>query len=572
MKHNLKRILPILLVIVVICSIVWYLFVYDRDFTRDMLIGQARYFEDIGEHSIAAWLYNQAYIQSGEDETVAIELAERFKAIGNYTKAEHTLSNAIADGGSAELYIALCRTYLEQDKLLDAVTMLDSISDPVVKAELDSMRPAAPTISHTPGFYNQYITVTVEGSGGKLFVSADSRYPSVTDEPGSPAVTLVAGENTVCALILGDNGLVSPLAEFNYIVGGVIEKVTLTDSSIDALVRQHLQMGSTTTIYTNDLWNIPSLTMPESAQTSSDLVHFPYLQSLTVENSTIDSWTSLSALTQLTELTFRNCLLSSETLQIISALPKLEKLTLADCTLSNITSLSGARGLTYLDLSGNAIRDLAPLSYLSNLKQLDLDHNAVNNLSALSPLAALETLDVSYNDLSTVIPLSGCTALKVLDISNNTIADLAGLSGLTGLTDLNASYNALADVSQLSGCAVLKELDISNNVLTDISALSALKGLEYLNFSRNQVTALPAWEKGCALVTIDGSYNQVTTVASLAGYAHLNNILMDYNQISSVNALASCPHLVSVSVYGNPVSDVSVLKDMSVIVNYTPAT
>ena len=113
MKHNLKRILPILLAIIVIFSVVWYLFVYDRDFTRDMLIQQARHFEDQGNRTLAVWLYNQAYIQSGEDDDVAIELAERFKAIGDYTKAERTLTNAIKDGGSLDLYIALCKTYVE---------------------------------------------------------------------------------------------------------------------------------------------------------------------------------------------------------------------------------------------------------------------------------------------------------------------------------------------------------------------------------------------------------------------------------------------------------------------------
>ena len=133
MKRALKRILPILLGIVVIVSIVWYLFVYDRDFTRDMLLTQARFFEGQGNHTVAAWLYDQAYRQSEDNESVAIELAEQFKAAGNYTKAEYTLSNAIADGGSAELYVALCKTYVEQDKLLDAVTMLDNITDAAVQ-------------------------------------------------------------------------------------------------------------------------------------------------------------------------------------------------------------------------------------------------------------------------------------------------------------------------------------------------------------------------------------------------------------------------------------------------------
>ena len=61
MKRNFKRILPILLVLVIICSIVWYLLGYDRSLMQDILLGSARYFEQQGSHSTATWLYNQAY-------------------------------------------------------------------------------------------------------------------------------------------------------------------------------------------------------------------------------------------------------------------------------------------------------------------------------------------------------------------------------------------------------------------------------------------------------------------------------------------------------------------------------
>ena len=73
MKRTLKRILPIFLTLVIICSIIWYLFVYDRGIMQDMLLGSARFFEQQGNHNIATWLYNQAYQQSGNDDTVIIE-------------------------------------------------------------------------------------------------------------------------------------------------------------------------------------------------------------------------------------------------------------------------------------------------------------------------------------------------------------------------------------------------------------------------------------------------------------------------------------------------------------------
>lgn len=572
MKHNLKRIIPILLAVAVLCSIGWYLFVYDRDFTRDMLVQQARFFENQGNHTVAAWLYDLAYVQSGEDDTVAIELAQRFKAIGDYTKAERTLTGAIKDGGSIDLYIALCKTYVEQDKLKDAVTMLDNVTDPKIAAQLETLRPKAPTSSHTSGTFDQYITVTVEAPAGTLYLTADGTYPSTQNAVSSGSVPLVGGENDLYALAIGENGLVSPLSYFSYTVGGVIEEIALSDSSIDAAVRQQLQLSADSPLFTNDLWQITSLTVPSAATSSADLAYMPYLQSLSAENSTIDSWSCLSSLTQLTELKLTGCLISSQDLAAIASLPKLERLTLSGCSLSSIESLSSAQRLTYLDLSNNAIRDLTPLSFMSGLQTLDLNHNALDNLSAISSLSALQTLDISYNSLTSIIPLASCTQLQSLDISNNAVAGLSGIDGLNKLSSLDASYNALADISLLKNCTGLITLDISSNKLTDISALSALAALETLNFSRNEVSALPAWNKDCALVTIDGSYNKLKTVSGLAGYQNLNNILMDYNSISSVDALTKCPSLIKVSVYGNPVKDVSALKELSIIVNYTPKT
>lgn len=572
MKDKLKRILPILLAIIVICSIIWYLFVYDRDFTRDFLIDQARYCESQGNHSLAAWFYNQAYIQSGADDDVAIELAEQLKSIGNYTKAEHTLTRAIADGGSVKLYIALSKTYVEQDKLLDAVTMLNNVADPNIKAQLDALRPAAPTVDQKQGFYNQYITVTVSNTSGTLYVTTGKSYPSTENAPSDGTVTLVGGENTIYALAVGDDGLVSPLSVFGYTVGGVIEELTLSDSSIDTLVRELLQLDAAETLYTNMLWDITSLVFPEGAQGNKDLSYFPYLQTLTIENSTLDGWSSLSSLSLLKELTFRNCVLSAEDLLTIASLPKLEKLTLVGCGLSDIGGLAGAKNLTHLDLNNNTIRDLTPLAGMTGLYELDLDHNALESVSPLSALLTLQTLDVSFNSLTSISPLASCTQLYSLDVSNNLIASLAGTENMKRLTALNASYNTITDVTSISSCTALAELNISNNKVADISSLSALNALVRFDFSYNQVSALPAWSSACELTYLTGSYNNVTSLAPLSNFQNINSIVMDYNKISSVKELEFCNNLLLVSVYGNPVSNVDALKDLSILVYYTPKT
>jgi len=572
MKRAFKKIIPILMAIVVIFSIGWYLFDYDTEFTRDMLLSHARFFEDNGNHTIAAWLYRQAYLQSDDNEEVAIELAEQFKQMGNYTKAEYTLTNAIADGGSAELYIALCKTYVEQDKLLDAVTMLDNIPDAGIKAQLDALRPDIPTASPAPGYYSQYMTVTVQNTSDRLYITTDGEYPSLAGDSTVNTVTLSGGENIIYAISVSNNGLVSPCAVMGYTVGGVIEPVTFTDPSIEATVRKTLGLSADTTVFTNDLWEMKSLMITDEASSVDDLVYFPYLQTLYIDNSMITDISSLSGLTQLTTLSVKNCMLTTEDMMIIASLPCLQTLTLNSCNISSIESLANAEHLTHLDLSDNTIRNLSPLSYLSNLQSLNLSHNAVTSLNDLSALTGLQILDVSYNSVSSITPVTGCTNLTYLDISHNMINDLNGLSSLNSLTTLLAGYNLLADVEAIGGCISLLELDISNNELTNIDSLTSLKQLSSLDFSKNQVSSLPIWEKDCALVFINGAYNQIESLSGLKNCKQLNKILMDYNNISSVDVLVNCKNLIRVDVYGNPVQDISALKDLGITVNYTPPT
>jgi internalin A len=570
MYKSLKRMLPIFLGIVIICSLVWYLFSYDQDFTRDMLLYQARNFEEQGNHSAASWLYELAYQQSGRDETVAIELAERFKANGNYTKAEVTLANAIADGGSVDLYIALCRTYVEQDKLLDAVNMLDNIADPAIKAQIATLRPAAPTATPDAGYYSQYVPVTISCQTGKLYLTTDGVYPTTEAEPSDGIITLPSGETTIHALAVDDNGLVSPLSIFGYTISGVIEEVTFKDNIIETVVRDALGVNDNVVIFTNDLWTLSELQIPEGTQTLADLTLMPYLEKLSIVSTTADNLDALSGLSYLAELSITDSYLSTGDLTTIAALPALQRLTLNGCGLSSIGALSGAIHLTHLDLSENAIRDLSALGSMRELTALNLSNNALEHLLTLPPMPKLQELDVSYNSLPTVELLSSCTAMKKLNISNNFITSIAGLEALTGLEALNASFNAIEDVTPLAGLTALLDLDLSSNQLVDITCLEDLKLLQNFSFSRNQVTALPAWPLDSQLVYIDGSNNSLTSVKELKDFFHLNYVVMDYNNITSVDDIAECFNLVRVSIYGCPVKDVSKLEAHGIIVNYNP--
>ena len=577
MKKFFKIIIPIILVLVILASIGWYLFIYDRDFTRDMLLQGARYFDAQGNHAISAWFYDRAYEQAVDNDTVAIELAEQHKADGNYTKAEYTLTRAISDGASTELYLALCKTYAEQDKLLDIVKLLDaaladtSSVEPLVKQELQALRPAAPVCSPDAGFYSQYIDATVTAESGTLYVNPKGEYPSIHDAPYSEPIDLADGENTLYAIAVSENGLVSPLSVFGYTIGGVIEEVTFADAAMETAVRLHLGVDENVTLYTNDLWDLTYFTVPSEAKDLSDMRHMIFVEDLAIDSVPSGQLSYLSNLTNLVSLQIRNTSVSADDLKLIGSLPNLQNLTLSGCGLSTASGLESATSLVYLDLSQNTIRDLTPIQSITGLQTLIMHHNALNDLAALSNLENLKMLDVGYNLLASITPVFNCASLVNLNAEKNTLTSLAGIEKLSSLQVLNLAGNTLSDLSPVAGCVNMSDLNVSENFLTDITSLSVLNQLQTLNFSRNSVTQLPEFETTCALITIDGSHNQIASLDALKGLENLNNVFMDYNEeLESIEPLVGCPRIIQVKVYGTKVAEVSALLDMDVIVEFDP--
>lgn len=575
MKKLVKILIPIALVLAIVLCLAWYLFIYDKEFTRDVLLHTARFFERHGNHTTAARFYNAAYLQAGDNDAVAIELAEQYKDSGNYTKAEYTLRNAIADGGGVELYIALSKTFVEQDKLMDAVDMLDRVMDETIKAQIEMLRPSAPVstpdVSVDGRYYTQYITVQVSSSKGTLYVSTDGEFPSVADDLYADGITLTDGENTLWAVSVDENGLVSPAVKFGFVVGGVVKDVSFADAAIEREIRTLLNVSSDKVLSTKDLWTIKEFTVPADAQSFADLQNLVFLEKMTVNGCVSGQLSNIAALAELSELSITNTVVTPEELPVIGQLPKLKKLVMNNCSLSTTAGLESAVSLVELDLSENTIRNIDALGSMKKLQKLNLAHNAVNDLTPLASLSTMTVLDVSYNTLTTLSPITSLTGLTEVSAGNNTLKDIIGFQQLTALTKLNLASNQIADISALASCTGLTDLNVKSNAITDISALSGLNLLANLNFANNKVTKLPQWSTDCALVNIDGSYNSLDTLVPLKGLKNLNNVFMDYNKgITSVKALASCPVLIQVNVFGTGVRDVSSLTSQSVVVNYDP--
>lgn len=570
MKRFIRFVVTFLLLALIVGSIGWYLLVFDRDFTRDMLLKQARFYDSHNSPQISAWFYNLAYAHSGNDQDVAIELANQYMNDGNFTKAEVTLSQAIHAEASPELYTALCRAYVEQDKLMDAVALLAGIPDANIRAQLEAMRPEAPTSDTKPGFYSQYMKVNLHSNADYLLYTTTGEYPSIKNEPYAEPITLPGGETVIYAIAVDNNGLVSPLSILGYTVGGVIEPAVFMDPSMEQAVRAALGVSANTILYTNDLWELNEFVVPADAKSLEDLAMMPYLETLAIVEKQFDSLAPLAGLSKLKNLEISACRFPAGELGVIAKLPELRHLTVSDCALSSLAALEGANRLEYLDLSYNSIRNLEVLSGMTNLKELYMPHNALNDLSVLSGLTNLEKLDVSSNSLTTLAPLSTCVKMTWLNAEDNQITTAAGVATMVMLESLSLDDNEISDISFLGACIQLKELSVSSNKISNIADLASLTALEVFDISYNNVSSLPAWPDGCALRAIDCTRNTIDNIDVLGKMQNLTYVSADYNEITNIDALAKCPTLVQVNVYGNVIADVTALSDLGVIVNFDP--
>lgn len=552
MKRALKIILPVLLVVAVLAAAAWFFLAFRPQVTANMLVNQAENMQQHGRHERAIRYYNWAWKLVPQQDTLPVKLAQAYIENDNYTKAEYVLVQAItASPSNAELYIILCQTYVAQDKLLDAVQMLDRIADPGVKAALDPMRPDMPAVSPESGYYTDYISVTADSGNAAVYLSTDGEFPSMQDAVHEEPVTLPGGESTVIAVAVdAQTGLVSPAALSGYTIGGVDEPITIQDAAINAAARAALNKSVTDELMTSDLWSITEIVL-EQPSDLAELAHFTGLRSLTVHNVSGLDFTVLSKMLSLQSLDLSGCTISSNSLQTIGSLTSLRTLKMNGCSLTSIDTMAQLTGLT----------------------ELDLGNNIIENVGILSLMLDLQTVNLANNPITSIAGLSTCKQLQHLDISNCSVTSLSSLSGKKELKVLLAPNNKIVEITDLSQCSMLEQLDLKANLVADISILPQLDNLRIFLADNNQITAVPAFNvEKSKLQQFSIDYNQVTDLSGLRGLQELNYVNADYNAVTDLTPLTECINLVQVKVWDNPVKkdDVTALQDIGIIVNYNP--
>ncbi len=596
MKKAFKVIMPLFFILVLLVMLYWFFFYHRTDITANALIKTADRQLEAGHYSLAVRCYSWANKLVPQEGEAAMHLAEAYRKTGNYTKTEYTLVNAIrANPSDSRLYTLLSKVYVEQDKLLDAQSLLDGIQNETVRAELDAKRPAAPELNPPGGIYNDYIDVEVlPVEGASVYLTIDGSFPGTEKDYYRGSITLPGGETTVKALAVGDNGLVSSVTSIPYTVTHVVETVAFHDDNLKYAIAQYLRKNANS-IHTDDLWSITQLKLVVSKTDISnpedpagipvsenearllgeltdaqDLALFTGMTDLTLWDMGVLDYSFLSSMPNLRRLELNGCTLTSEALSCIAQCSGLEDLVLADCGLSNIKPLQALTSLRVLDLTDNSINNIDAILSASTLEELYLGHNALSTLPSLRKLTQLRILDLSYNALTNVTALSGCPTLERLNLSNNRLTSIGSVGALKELVYFNASSNKISDVTALDGCKKLESFIMESNKLENIDFLSEIHTIKEVDIDYNDVLAVPNFPEDCPLETFSGAHNFLEDLSGLAGLQNLIYVNADHNNVRNISVLAGCPRLAKVDVFGTYVTDGGELAKKGVVVNFKP--
>ncbi len=232
----------------------------------------------------------------------------------------------------------------------------------------------------------------------------------------------------------------------------------------------------------------------------------------------------------------------------------LSKLDMINNDVSDISVLSGLQGLKYLDLGGNAIKDLTPLSTM-----------------------ALEELNIWDNDLTDVTPLAAIETLKRLSVNDNQISDFSPLSKLANLEALNVRMNASADYRALAD--IVPQLEVKDfEVLTtpydpDEVVAFADKALEahvraFLKLGDEPITA--GYAASITALDISNSWDndvpegeRFSDISPLKYFVNLQALYLTRNAVHDISVLAELKSLTFLQMNDNEVLDFAPLAGLT---------
>ena len=221
------------------------------------------------------------------------------------------------------------------------------------------------------------------------------------------------------------------------------------------------------------------------------------------------------------------CVVILYILHIISLTPNyLLRLYRYDNQVESISGLEALVNLTVLDLSFNAIREMAPVAACPMLQELYVAQNKLREICGVQELQHLRTLDLGANRIR---KMSG-----------------AGLSKLTNLESLWLGKNKIERIEDVNKLPKLRQLDVQNNRLKSIcedvgegenSGIADLESLEELYLACNAIESTKGLPTRSPLNTVDLSTNQLSDLEGISQHKSLTELWMTSAKFDSFEQL-----------------------------------
>ncbi|KAM9480692.1 leucine-rich repeat- and IQ domain-containing protein 1 [Clarias gariepinus] len=278
-------------------------------------------------------------------------------------------------------------------------------------------------------------------------------------------------------------------------------------------------------------------------------------------------WRSLKQVTSVTLEDLSSCSLST-----LSECTRLQSLTLRRCRLQALDGLKQCTQLQHIDLQENSIT-YVDCGGLARLEVLLLGRNRLTSVHGLDDALNLTVLQLSHNIISRISGLGSLKKLHHLTVDHNQLISTRGLSETFTLLHVDCSYNHISHVEGLENCALLNTLDLRGNNLTELPVLENHVLLRELYLDDNSICSLHGLDS-CwlpLLRCLSVPQNSITQLPLLVDLLSLKTFNVSHNCLSELSnicmSLQGCSHLQELSISDNPVQQDNTWRSSVLAVN-----
>lgn len=188
-----------------------------------------------------------------------------------------------------------------------------------------------------------------------------------------------------------------------------------------------------------------------------------------------------------------------------------------------------AGSLQTLVLRSNLIASLDGVAPLTCLRKLELYDNQVEGLEVrhLQGLSQLVVLDLSFNAIRNMAAVACCPLLQELYLAQNKLKAAEGLRGLSHLQVLDLGANRIRSLQGcgLETCVALRSLWLGKNKLEALDAgIGALPALEKLDVQNNRIVCVPTGEVPASVRELYLACNGIPALGGLLELTAASNL------------------------------------------------